>query len=134
MLVRKANIRRWSVVFLFSFGTNDMERILDALVWAYAPDSIIRKVSENVSAGYLNEGFTFSEPRLRRSVAAIGKTSSGPEFLNSTVHEITHIAQHISSEDGLELESEDFAYLVGDITAMVSDIVCELSCPHCRHD
>lgn len=134
MLVRNVHIRRWDVVFIFSFGTNDMERILDALFWADAPDSIIRKVSENVSAGYLNEGFTFSEPTLRKSVAAIGKTSSGPEFLNSTAHEITHVAQHISLEDGIDIASEDFAYLVGDLTSEVSDIVCELSCPHCRHD
>lgn len=136
MLSRKIHIRRWSVVFLFSFDKNDFERIWEALIWADAPASIIQQVSENVSAGFLNEGFTFSNPETRRTVFGIGKTSSGPEVLDSTVHEIAHIAQHIAVEDGIDPYSEEFAYLCGDISREVSDIVCELSCPHCngRHD
>lgn len=54
------------------------------------------------------------------------------EFLNTTIHEIVHITQDISHEDGIEPWGEDFAYLAGDISRMVSDIVCEASCPHCR--
>lgn len=132
MLTRKIQIRRWEVLFLFSFDIDDMERIWDALSWADAPDSIFQKVSENVSAGALDEGFTFSNPRLRRTVFAIGKTSSGPEVLDSTVHEIIHICQHIAAEDGIDPFSEKFAYLGGDVSREVSDIVCELSCPHCN--
>lgn len=132
MITRKVHIRRWTVWFLFSFDTYDMERILDALFWADAPDSIIQQVSENVSAGILNEGFTFSNQALRRTVFAIGKTTSGPEVLDSTVHEIIHIVQHVAIEDDIDPYSEEFAYLGGDISREVSDIVCELSCPHCR--
>lgn len=131
MLVRKINIQRWEVVFLFSFDAYDMEWILDALSWADAPNSIVSKVSENVSAGRLDEGFTFSNPELRRTVFGISKASSGPEVLDSTVHEIIHIAQHIAVEDGIDPFSEEMAYLGGDISREISDIVCELSCPHC---
>lgn len=131
MITRLIRIRRWQVLFLFSFDIDDMERIWDALVWADAPDSIFQQVSENVSAGNLDEGFTFSNPGLRRTVFAIGKTSSGPEVLDSTVHEIIHIVQHIALEDGIDPFSESFAYLGGDISREISDIVCELSCPHC---
>ena len=109
-----------------------MESIYDALLWAEAPDSIISNVSKNVYAGKLNEGFTFSEPSLRRTVFATGETTTGPEMLNTIVHEIVHIAQHISEEDGIDPLSEEMAYLCGDITSTVSDIVCELSCPHCN--
>lgn len=132
MLTRNIEIRRWRVVFLFSFDSSDMERILDALLWADAPDSIIQKVSENVGAGRLNEGFCYSNPRERKTVVGVGETSSGAEFLNTTIHEIVHITQDISHEDGIEPWGEDFAYLAGDISRMVSDIVCEASCPHCR--
>lgn len=132
MIARKVHIRHWTIQFLFSFDQHDMERILDALVWADAPESIIQNVSENVRAGRLNEGFTYSEPSLRRTVFASGKTTTGPEMLNTIVHEIVHIAQHIAIEDGIDPYSEDMAYLCGDIASTVSDIVCTLSCPHCN--
>lgn len=116
---------------MFSFDKRDKERILDALVWADAPDSILAHVSDNVSAGFLDEGFTFSNTRLRRSVCAVGRASSGPEVLDTTVHEIIHIAQHVAEEYGIDPYSEEFAYLGGDVSRTISDIVCELSCPHC---
>lgn len=109
-----------------------MERIYDALLWVDAPDSIISQVSENVYAGRLNEGFTYSEPSLRRTVFATGLAENGPEVLDSTVHEIIHIVQHIAFEDGMDMYSESVAYLGGHISHAVSDIVCELSCPHCN--
>lgn len=131
MRTRKVNIHGWDIIFLFSFDRQDMESIYDALVWAEAPDSIISQVSENVYAGRRNEGFTYSEPSLRRTVFASGKATTGPEMLNTITHEITHIAQHIALEDEINPFSEDFAYLCGDIASTVSDIVCKLSCPHC---
>jgi hypothetical protein len=118
-------------LFLFSFDRYDMERIYDALFWVNAPDSIISQVSENVYAGRLNEGFTYSEPSLRRTVFATGIAENGPEVLDSVVHEIIHICQHVAIEDGMDPFGEAFAYLGGDISREISDIVCELSCPHC---
>ena len=134
MITRKTNIRHWEILFLFSFDTADMESIYDALVWAEAPDSVFHEVSENVSSGRLNEGFTFSNPSLRRSVLAAGKAASGPEMLNTIVHEIVHVAQHISEEDGLDTRDERFAYLCGDISSSVCRTVCTLSCPRCGGD
>lgn len=119
-------------MFYFSFDIYDKERIYDALVWAKAPNSVISQVLENISAGRLNEGFCYSNAKLRRTVLGTGIASSGPEVLNSMVHEIIHICQHIAEEDGLDPYGEEFAYLGGDIAREVSDIVCVLSCPHCR--
>lgn len=132
MTIRRTRIRRWDIVFYFSFNIYDKERILDALVWAKAPNSVISQVLENISAGRLNEGFCYSNAKLRRTVLGTGIASSGPEVLNSMVHEIIHICQHIAEEDGLDPFGEEFAYLGGDIAREVSDIVCVLSCPHCR--
>lgn len=134
MYIRETHIRRWEIVFMFSFDAYDKERVLSALLWADAPDSIISQVSENISAGRLNEGFCFSNPLERKTVVAIGRTSTGPEFLDTTVHEITHIAQDIAHTDGIDPWGEDIAYLTGDISHEISDIVCEMSCPHCRGD
>ena len=132
MLIRKVHIRYWTILFLFSFDQYDMERIHDALLWVDAPNSIISQVERNVQSGRLNEGFTYSEPSLRRTVFATGIAENGPEVLNSVVHEIIHICQHIAIEDGMDPFGEPFAYLGGDISREVSDIVCELSCPQCH--
>lgn len=132
MITRKVRIHDWTILLLFSFDEDDMERIYDALIWADAPDSIISKVSENVYAGRLNEGFTYSEPSLRRTVFATGLAENGPEVLDSVVHEIIHICQHIAIEEGMDPFGEAFAYLGGHISREISDIVCELSCPHCK--
>ena len=105
---------------------------MDALIWADAPDSVLRDVEEKISAGILNEGFCFSNPMLRRTVLWVGETSTGPEFLNTIIHEIVHITQDVAHTEGIDPFGEDFAYLSGDISHEISDIVCEMSCPHCR--
>ena len=132
MITRKVDIRHWTSLFLFSYDAHDSEDIEEALLWADAPNSIMEDVQAKILAERLDEGFCFSNPSLRRSVVAIGKTSSGPEVLDSTVHEIIHIAQHIALEDGIDPFSETLSYLGGDISREISDIVCELSCPHCH--
>lgn len=132
MITRKVTIHDWDVIFLFAFNDGDLERIGEALLWAKAPDSIAGKVADNVLAGRLNEGFTYSNPWLRRTVFAMGETSSGPEVLDTTVHEIIHILQHISMEDDIDPYGEAIAYLGGNLSHTISDIVCELSCPRCH--
>lgn len=134
MINRKVHIRNWTILFLFSFDADDLRSVIDALLWAHAPDSIIQNASEIVESGRLDEGFTFSNPDRRKTVFAIGRNSSGPEVLDSTVHEIIHITQHIAMEDGIDPYGEEIAYLGGDISKTISDIVCELSCPHCGGD
>lgn len=133
MQFRTTYIRQWEIRFVFGYDTNCREGIVRNLLWCGAPESIIERVSENVEANRPNEGFTYSNPALRRSVVGVGWTNSGPEFLDSTVHEIFHLAQDMASTDGIPLYGEDIAYLAGDISHSVSDIICEMSCPHCRN-
>lgn len=132
MIYRRVRINDWDIRFLFSFDKSDKAKVLGSLFWANAPNSIVSQVSKNIEAGRLNEGFCFSQPSLRRTVLGTGIASSGPEVLDSTVHEIFHIVQHIALEDGIDPYSEEVAYLAGDISREVSDIVCELSCPRCH--
>ena len=132
MTIRKLYIRHWTILFFLSFDARNAEDIEEALIWAGAPDSIMEHVHTNVLADRRDEGFCFSNSSLRRSVLAVGKTSTGLEFMNTIVHEITHVAIHIAQEDNIDPYSEELAYLAGDIMHGVSDIVCELSCPHCN--
>lgn len=131
MIGRTVYINDWTIRFLFSFDRHDMARVTESLVWADAPDYLIDHVLKNMEAGRLNEGFCYSEPSLRRTVLGTGRAESGPEVLNTMVHEIIHICQHMAAEDEIGPYSEEFAYLGGDISREVSDVVCMLSCPVC---
>lgn len=132
MKYRKVKIHNWTIRFFFSFDKSDKAAIVNALFWAEAPNSIIRRIMENLNAGHLNEGFCYSNPSLRCTVLGTGIAENGPEVLDSMVHEIIHICQHVALQDEMDPFGEPFAYLGGDIARSVSDIVCELSCPHCN--
>lgn len=132
MIYRKVKIHNWTIRFLFSFDKSDKAAVVESLFWAEAPNSIIRRVAENVNAGHLNEGFCYSNPSLRCTVLGTGLAESGPEVLDTMVHETIHICQHIAEEDGMDPYGEEMAYLGGHISREVSDIVCELSCPKCH--
>jgi hypothetical protein len=132
MIYRKVKIHNWTIRFLLSFDKSDKAFVVESLFWAEAPNSIIRRVMDNINAGHLNEGFCYSNPSLRRTVLGVGIAESGPEILDTMVHEIIHICQHIASEDGMDPYGEEVAYLGGHISREVSDIVCELSCPRCH--
>lgn len=40
----------------------------------------------------------------------------------------------VAAEEWIDPYTETFAYLVGDITEQISDLLCLLSCDHCREE
>lgn len=74
-------------------------------------DSIVDKF---IKAGY-NSGFTYSSPYYRSSIILIGKSTEPAEFQSTFDHEKGHLATHIAEVDNINLYSEDYQYLVGDI-------------------
>lgn len=97
-----------------------------------APPSILHRVENNMILDRMDTGFTFSAPQRRTSVVVIGRSSSGAEFLNSFVHEVRHLTDDIAYTDHMPLRGEPAAYLAGDIALALSDVVCQMSCEHCR--
>lgn len=132
MLFRTLDIQNWRILFIFAIENTDESAILGALGDADAPMGIISHVSGNLRKKRLNEGFSYSNPSLRKSVAYIGVASSGQEFLNTAFHEIYHLTQDIGKADGLDPYGESTAYLAGDISSKISDILCRYSCDKCR--
>lgn len=134
MLLRRIDILGWTAIFLFSVDGLDRDDVLRQLINCDPPASIVRKVSANLDARRDNEGFTYSNSRLRRSVVYIGPTSSGAEFLSSFCHELAHLVCDLCIADDISLEGEKIAYIQGEIAMRLSGVVCELSCDHCRGD
>lgn len=130
---KSITIRNWDILFLCEYDVWDVDDIMSALSWADAPMAIHDRVFSNVVGGRLDEGFCYSNPSLRRVVAAMGRASSGGEFLSSFCHELRHIADDIAVTDGIDLTGEKIAYLTGEIARMLSNQVCRFTCDHCRN-
>lgn len=131
MIHRVLKIGRWVVDFLFAKLDYDDEGVLACLYEIDADYDVLRQVNRIMDSDKLNCGFTFANPDLRRAVVVIGPSSSSKEFLNTTVHEIHHLAVAIADSLGYDLEGETPAYLAGDSALALAETICELGCPHC---
>ena len=134
MIHRAIGIGEWVFDFLFAPSGNDLEGVLSCLKEYKAPEWILERTREIMTSGEMDCGFTFPNPDIRRGVVWVGPQSSGEEWINTTVHEIVHAAMSISPDLGIGCPGEPFAYLVGDITGEVADILCALGCDECRRN
>lgn len=132
MIYRKLEILHWTCDVFISLDTYWIDVITAAFLDCGASDSIIRRIRRNMINNEMDSGFTFSNPYLHRSVMVIGRTSNGHQFLNSFVHELRHLVDDIATCRGLRMSGEAVAYLSGDLAMQLADLVCELSCDHCR--
>lgn len=133
MIHRDINIVGWKVHFFFSNDGYSVVHILNLLELLGADSEIIERVEKNLKSDNLDTGFTFSNPIMKESVVVVGKASTGAEFLNSYTHELRHLTDDIAKQQGYSDSGELVAYLAGDISLLVSDIVCILSCDDCRN-
>lgn len=134
MIYRRLEIAGWTCDVYISLRTYWVGAIVDAMVGCGASGDVIERITGNMRRNVMDTGFTYSNPDKRRSVMVIGRTSVGKQFLNSFVHELRHLVDDIAAADGLEAKGEGVAYLSGDIAMLMADIVCALSCDHCRHN
>lgn len=87
----------------------------------------------NIKTGHLDTGLTYSNKRERQSLIAINRASSAEEFLNSIVHEITHLAIHIADTEGIDPHSEELCYISGDIAQSIFPHCEQFLCCQCDH-
>lgn len=60
-----------------------------------------------------------------------GTADDFAEFLDSFTHELRHLADDIATFLGINLRGEEVAYLTGDTTRDLAEVVCRLGCPDC---
>ena len=62
-----------------------------------------------------NCGITYSNHILKTTILVITKTTSTKEFVNTFVHEVSHIQNHIIKTYHLDNNSEQVCYMIGTI-------------------
>lgn len=131
-MIRKAvKIGRWEVEFYFADKEYDIDVLLDRLYDFGATATLMRQALDLMSTNVPNTGFTFANQKDYCAIVAIGPTTTGPEFVDTLVHEVHHLAVAIANNLGIDLDTEGPAYIAGDSARELAEIVCELGCP-CR--
>lgn len=132
MIHRVIQIRGWVVDFLFAVDSYDEEAVLACLYEIDTPYDKMLRAYRIMKSRRMNRGFTYGNPERRRAVVVIGPTTSGKQFQNSFSHEIDHLSDFIALSRGTKDEVEGTAYITGDTTMALADVVCQLGCEHCR--
>lgn len=133
MIHRETQILDWDIEWYFFTTKENIDDILSSLVSMNAQDSLLSKIERTNLLDKQNYGFTFSNMSRRKSIVVIGQTTSGQEFLNTFIHELRHLTDHIASTLHLDLSGEEVAYLAGDVAMTVGDIICKYSCDSCKN-
>lgn len=131
LIHRLIYIGRWRVDFFFGVGDYDQSSVMECLEDMGAPDWVLESSWFKMQPGIMNEGFSWPDPRLLRSCIFIGPTTGGSEFLDSFTHELRHLADDIATHLGIDLRGEEVAYITGDTTRDLAEVVCRLGCPTC---
>ena len=132
MIHKVLRISDWVVDVLIADDRYDIDGVVSCMYEIDASIKWIYRAYEIMRSGELNQAFTYSNPDRKRAVVIIGPASSGKEFQDSIAHEIHHLAVHIASAEGINLEGESPAYLAGDSVRELAGIICEMGCPHCN--
>lgn len=60
-------------------------------------------------------GLTYSNINERNSVVAIGASDAEGSIVNTIGHELLHVVAHICDNDGIEMQSEQPCYIMGEL-------------------
>lgn len=123
----------WEIYAYYAVTTYYIDEILEHL-WNIGIDgSNALNAYNNLSKNSLNSGLCYSNYAKKKTVIVVAKSSSAKEFLNSMAHEASHACTHVATALHIDLRSEDYAYMVGDLCMEMYDKVKHLLCDCCRN-
>lgn len=123
----------WIVHAYIAVSRYYTDEILKGMEQLGANEKHLADAYKNLSSGQLNNGLTYTSSEKRETIWVVALTSSAREFMDSFVHEIRHLEQHIANECGIDENSEEACYLCGDIAYRLFPYCKKLLCEHCRH-
>ena len=111
----------WNVTVLYNVWPQDLPATARLFRRAGASTSMIDEATDNLSGW--NAGYTLTAMGWRESIVCIGRATSLREFLNTVIHEVDHVQAHVAEYYGVELGTEQAAYLQGYIGGRLLEFV-----------
>ena len=122
----------WKVYVYYDVTPKDVIEIVTKLQEIKLPKSYITSAYTTLVSNKLNQGLTETNSKLKTSVIVFTKTTNASQFVNSFVHEIGHLSNHIARTYNLDLNGEEVQYIAGDIAQQMFKRCHTLMCDYCR--
>ena len=122
----------WKVYVYYDVTLKDAIKIVTKLKEIKLPKSYITSAYTTLISNKLNQGITETNSKLKESVIVFTKTTNASQFINSFVHEIGHLSNHIARTYNLDLNREEVQYIAGDIAQQMFKRCHTLMCDYCR--
>lgn len=113
----------WNVTFVYDVWPSDLSEVARLMRRVSASQKMIDEAAENLSGW--NAGYTLTSMGWRESIVFIGRATSLREFLNTVIHEVDHVQAQVAEYYGVELGTEQAAYLQGYIGGRLLEFIVE---------
>lgn len=123
----------WFIKVFYIVDTVPIDYVLSELIGLGCSNEDLND-AEKVLNNTNNSGLTYTNNDIRQSIIVIGYTTCPAEFQNTLDHEKLHLALHIAKYINMDIFSEDFAYLFGNIGFQMFPIAKKFLCEHCRKE
>lgn len=120
----------WSVYVYYNTTEEDTEEVMECLFSMGCDGRTARKAYDNLSSGEKNTGLTYSNHNA--TCIVLGMATDKGNFAHTYTHEIAHCAMHIATKYGISPQSEDYAYIVGDLGAIMLPYASKFMCDCCN--
>lgn len=122
----------WKIHIYYGVDKSFTEDIIDEMIALECNMRLLEKAWNNLSSGELNTGLTYTNVDQHSSLVVISQTTSPANFLNTLIHEVMHVVQHICGKIDIDIYSEEACYLGGDISQAMYEVasvfLCECEC------
>ena len=123
----------WKVYVYYDFVLDDIDEVITTLHTIGFPKHYITSAYIILKQTTINCGFTYTHLENRMTLIVLTKITSPGQFINSLVHEIFHLVNHISKVYNIDNDSEEPCYLAGDIAQQTLNVCHKLLCKRCRN-
>ncbi len=122
----------WKVYVYYDVTSKDTIKIITKLQELKLPKSYITSAYTTLISNKFNQGLTETNSKLKTSVIVFTKTTNASQFVNSFVHEIGHLSNHIARTYNLDLNGEEVQYIAGDIAQQMFKRCHTSMCDYCK--
>lgn len=110
----------WCIDVLYDAKPQDAVFILDKLHDMGCPVEHLNHAEDLLTSGIPNQGLTYSDKSKRHTLIVVGFATDVFGMLNTVEHEVNHLESHICEYYGINMHSENAAYLSGDIKEIMA--------------
>lgn len=117
----------WGLLLCWDYNDEELYDDVYSILYNFGMDSKgIRRALGIL--GSPDSGMTVSDFSERMSVILIGDTTSEEQWIDTLMHELKHVVEHISSFYKVSPKSEDAAYLQGEIGRQLFPVILSRLC------